>query len=59
MSGDEFRRIRLAMSLKQEELAALMGVTQATVSRWENGHLKVDTRTATTLRSFMAVRDAA
>lgn len=59
MSGNDFRTIRTAMGLKQQELAALMGVTQATVSRWENGHLAVDTRTATTLRSLMAVRDAA
>lgn len=59
MTGRDFRTIRQAMGLKQQELAALMGVTQATVSRWETGELEIDMRTATTLRALQVMRSAA
>lgn len=59
MSFDDFRNIRKSMGLTQQGLADLMGVTQATVSRWESGLLSIDLRTATTLRSLQAIRAAA
>jgi transcriptional regulator with XRE-family HTH domain len=59
MSGDDFRNIRKAMGLTQQGLAELMAVTQATISRWESGEMKIDMRTATTLRSLQAIRAAA
>jgi transcriptional regulator with XRE-family HTH domain len=59
MTSDAFRDIRKAMGLTQQGLADLMGVTQATVSRWESGELDIDVRTATTLRSLQAIRASA
>jgi transcriptional regulator with XRE-family HTH domain len=35
LPGEELRRGRLAVSLKQHELAALVGVTQTAVGQWE------------------------
>lgn len=55
----EFGRIRRAMGLKQTEMAALLGVTQASVSRWERGELDPDTRTMIAARSLLASRAAA
>ena len=49
---DEFKRIRLSMGVSQQGLADLMGVTQATVSRWETGHLIPGARTMIALRSL-------
>lgn len=58
MTANDFRSIRKDMGLKQAELAPLMGVTQATISRWETGEIPIDTRTATTLRSLAVQRAA-
>jgi transcriptional regulator with XRE-family HTH domain len=59
MTGEDFRTIRKAMRLRQQELATLMGVTQATISRWETNDLSIDTRTATTLRALHVMKSAA
>jgi len=37
MTGKALRRLRLRAGLKQHELADLMGVTEAAISRWESG----------------------
>lgn len=37
MNGYRIRKIRRMMAVTQQDLAARVGVTQATVSRWESG----------------------
>jgi len=37
MQGQEFRKIRKALGLTQEELATIMGLYQGNISRLENG----------------------
>jgi putative transcriptional regulator len=36
--GDEVREFRTLKAFSQEELARELGVSFATVNRWENGH---------------------
>jgi hypothetical protein len=36
-----------------------MGVTQATVSRWETNDLSIDTRTETTIKALHLMKSAA
>lgn len=36
MDGDQIKRLRMALSLTQEEFAHKLGVTLSTVNRWEN-----------------------
>ena len=55
----EFARIRAAMGLKQTEMAALLGVTQATISRWERDVDTPDTRTMIAARALLASKAAA
>jgi DNA-binding transcriptional regulator YiaG len=56
---DEFVRIRGEMRLSQVELAKLLGVTQPTISRWEQGHTPVDARTMIALKALQAMRAVA
>jgi transcriptional regulator with XRE-family HTH domain len=58
-AAHEFTQIRKAMGLKQTEMAALLGVTQATISRWERNIDGPDTRTMIAARSLLAMRAAA
>ncbi len=37
MTKSDVRRLRKALGLTQDELARRIGVTHATVNRWENG----------------------
>ncbi len=46
--------IRNALSLTQSALAALLGVQQSTVSRWESGKLPLDERTDLALEALAA-----
>ncbi|HEX8414753.1 MAG TPA: helix-turn-helix transcriptional regulator [Sphingomicrobium sp.] len=41
----DIKSIRKALGLSQADLAARLGLTQGTVSRFENGVLPVDERT--------------
>lgn len=38
--GKLIRELRLATGLTQEKFAVKLGVTYATINRWENGHTK-------------------
>lgn len=48
----DIKATRTALSLTQAELAAKLGVTQATVSRFETGELEIDTRTRLALEAL-------
>ena len=41
MSGNEFRKLRKKMKLKQRELSALLDVSERGIRRWENGEVAV------------------
>ena len=41
MSGEEFRKLRTAMNLKQAELGALLDVSERGIRRWENGEVDI------------------
>jgi DNA-binding transcriptional regulator YiaG len=41
MSGEEFRKLRLAMNLKQSELGDRLDVSERGVRRWENGEVDI------------------
>ncbi|QND12693.1 helix-turn-helix transcriptional regulator [Rhizobium leguminosarum bv. trifolii] len=64
ISGAGIRRMRLLRSMKQEHLAELLGVNQATVSRWERNQLALSAEQAAKLERIFsspqhAVVDAA
>ena len=40
MTGEQIKTFRENLKLTQEQLAHLMGVSFATINRWENGHNK-------------------
>ncbi len=52
-SGEAFRFLRKAISLKAADLAALLGVTPETISRWENGQRAVDVAAWATLAAIV------
>lgn len=51
--------LRKERDLSQADLAALLGVTQPTISRLEKGQLRLDTRTALALEAIAAKPKAA
>ena len=41
MTGTGFKAIRDSLGLSQSQMAGTLGVTIATISRWENGHVAI------------------
>jgi transcriptional regulator with XRE-family HTH domain len=39
MTADEIRALRVRLGLTQEQMAQRMGVSFATINRWENGKM--------------------
>lgn len=56
-SGEAFRWMRKVLDLRAIDLAALLGVTPETISRWETGRVTID-KGALALVGFMAVDHA-
>lgn len=54
--GRSLRTWRALRRIKQQHAAQLLGVSQATVSRWENGQAPPDAGEAARLRALMAAR---
>lgn len=52
LTGAEFRFLRQQMGMRAAELAAFLGVTPVTVSRWENGKETVGPQSDRLLRAF-------
>jgi len=52
-SSAAFKFIRKALGLKGQQLAALLGTTKETVSRWENGKHAVDRATFAVLATLV------
>jgi DNA-binding transcriptional regulator YiaG len=50
MTGGEFRQLREGLDCNQAELAALMGTTRASVSRWEANERPISELVARFLR---------
>lgn len=50
------RHLRRLAGMKQSHLADLMGVTQPTISRWENGSLPLTVEQARALQAIFAAR---
>ena len=46
MAAQEFRRIRLALGLTQEEMATRLHKDEMTVSRWEHGISRIKPKVA-------------
>lgn len=54
--GAALRRWRTLRRIKQQHAGELLGVSQATISRWENGHLAPDPDEEFRLRALMHAR---
>jgi transcriptional regulator with XRE-family HTH domain len=54
MTGAEVRQLREAFGLTQQQLAARLGCSVSTVSRWESGQVTVSAAYARHLREMMS-----
>jgi DNA-binding transcriptional regulator YiaG len=41
MTPEELRRLRLSLDMSQQDFSQFLGVTVMSVSRWENGHVRI------------------
>jgi putative zinc finger/helix-turn-helix YgiT family protein len=55
LAGADVRFVRKALGRNQQELAALLGVRNETVSRWETGHQPIEPPTEKLLRALVAI----
>lgn len=53
-----FRHIRKAAGLLQEDVAEALGVTQATISRWDSGAIKAPDSAIESLRAMLVSKAA-
>jgi superfamily II DNA or RNA helicase/transcriptional regulator with XRE-family HTH domain len=58
MKPEEIKNMRIRLGYSQQELAALLGVTFATVNRWENGKAKPQKDRVERLRSLLKDKSA-
>ncbi|MDE7239927.1 MAG: helix-turn-helix domain-containing protein, partial [Lachnospiraceae bacterium] len=54
--GENIARLRHERKIRQEELADFVGVTKASVSKWENGQTMPDITILPQLASFFDIR---
>ena len=58
MTPDELKKARLTASLTRTQVAALVGMSERSIYRYENGEYPIDQRTATALRlAFQVARN--
>lgn len=55
---DDIKTIREALEVSQAELAAMLGVHQTTVARFENGDLPTNKRTLLAAQALLAAKAA-
>ena len=53
-AGDRLRELRARLELSQEQLARILGVSFATVNRWETGRTRMSARAQRALAEFEA-----
>ncbi len=54
MTGQELQALRAKHGLTQAGLAGILEVTITTISRWENGHRKIESLRAAGIRARLA-----
>lgn len=55
--SDEVKAVRVALNLSQEELAEALGISFATVNRWENGRTTPSKMALTLFKSFCSEKN--
>lgn len=53
--GDSLRETRMRKGLTQTDLAAKVGVTQSSISQWENGRKRPSARSVSKLASILGL----